>query len=132
MINLLYVEDDPGSRMVIKMAQRINPEPFNLVIFEDSCDFEQRLLSLGPQPDVIMLDIHVKPLTGFKMLDIIRSHAAFDKTRVVALTASVMNEEVELLHTAGFQGAISKPLNLDEFPNMIHRILRGEALWHVW
>lgn len=132
MINILYVEDDPGSRGVVSIVQRMNPGQFELTMFEDSQDFEQKLLNLAPQPDLILLDIHMKPYTGFEMLEMIRIRHEYDSIPVVALTASVMNEEIELLQTAGFHSVLSKPLNLDEFPSLIQRIIEGETIWYVW
>ena len=42
-------------------------------------------------PDVIFLDIHIEPIDGFAMLKLIRQSATFQATKVIALTASVMN-----------------------------------------
>jgi CheY-like chemotaxis protein len=131
MINVLYVEDDERSRQVIKMVQRMNPESMELTIFEDSEDFEQQLLNLQPQPDMIFLDIHVRPLTGFQMLGIIRSHEQYISVPVIAMTASVMNEEVQTLKNVGFDGIFSKPLDLDIFPDLLQRVLQGERVWYV-
>lgn len=132
MLNILYVEDDPGSRDVVRMAQRMVPDMFDLTVFDDSHDFEQRLSALDPQPDLILLDIHMEPYTGFEMLTMIRADRVYAGTPVVALTASVMNEEIQLLEDAGFQGVLSKPLNLEEFPALIRRIMAGEPIWYVW
>ncbi|MCB9456415.1 MAG: response regulator [Anaerolineaceae bacterium] len=132
MLNVLYVEDDGNSRNVVRMVQRMNPGVFEATIFDDSQDFEARLLELHLQPDLILLDIHMKPYTGFEMLEIIRKHRDYNKIPVVALTASVMNEEIQLLQDASFHSVLSKPLNMDEFPTFIERIMAGEHIWHVW
>ena len=131
MLNILYVEDDEGSRHVVRMAQRMNPQLMHLTIFEDSHDFEGKLLKLQPQPTMIFLDIHVKPLTGFGMLEIIRSYEQYSQTPVIAMTASVMNEEVQTLKQAGFDGVFSKPLDLDLFPELLQRVMQGERVWYV-
>ena len=132
MLNVLYVEDDGNSRNVVRMVQRMNPGVFEATIFDDSQDFEARLLELHRQPDLILLDIHMKPYTGFEMLEIIRKHRDYTKIPVVALTASVMNEEIQLLQDASFHSVLSKPLNMDEFPAFVERIMAGEHIWHVW
>lgn len=132
MLHILYVEDDANSRHVLRMAQRMSPELFDLTLFEDSYDFAARLAELDPQPDLILLDIHVDPYTGFDMLAMIRRQPAYDGTPVVALTASVMNEEIQMLQTAGFSSVLSKPVNLDEFPDQIQHIMNGEQIWYVW
>jgi two-component system cell cycle response regulator DivK len=102
-----------------------------VLIFEDSANFEERLDSVGSKPDVVFLDIHIEPVDGFEMLRLIRRSETYQSTKVIALTASVMNEEVKMLKEAGFDGVIAKPLDYDTFPNVLHRILKGEQVWHV-
>lgn len=128
---ILYFEDDRLSREVMKTCLTRGMGYQDVWIFEDSADFEQRLHGVGVQPDVIFLDIHIEPIDGFAMLKIIRQSEAFRSTKVVALTASVMNEEVKLLKEAGFDGVIAKPLDYDTFPTILHRILQGEQVWHI-
>jgi CheY-like chemotaxis protein len=50
---------------------------------------------------------------------------------VVALTASVMNEEVEQLRAAGFHSCLAKPIDIDTFPDVLNRILDGESVWRI-
>ncbi len=131
MLNVLYVEDDPASREVMRMVQRSNPGLMQLTMFEHSQDFTERLLALPTPPEIIFLDIHMKPYTGFEMLAMIRQQRAYDGVPVLALTASVMNEEVAMLKQSGFDGVLAKPLDLDTFPEAIERAMQGEKLWYV-
>jgi CheY-like chemotaxis protein len=127
----LYFEDDTLSREVMRVCLTRGMGYHNVLIFEDSANFEERLNSVGPMPDVIFLDIHIEPVDGFEMLRLIRQSETYQSTKVIALTASVMNEEVKMLREAGFDGVIAKPLDYDTFPNVLHRILKGEQVWHV-
>jgi CheY-like chemotaxis protein len=130
---ILYVEDDMLSREVMKilLLRVIGYDPQNLYVFEDSKDFEKHLDALQPQPTVIFLDIHMQPLDGFAMLKIIRQKEPYHDTKIVALTASVMNEEIRQLKEAGFSGIIAKPINADSFPITLDRIVRGEQVWTI-
>ena len=67
----------------------------HVTILEDSQDFLANMAALDPKPDIILLDIHVKPYNGFEMLSLLRSLEWGRNTPIVALTASVMNEEVQ-------------------------------------
>jgi CheY-like chemotaxis protein len=127
----LYVEDDPRSREVMNLLMTKVIKVKELVLFEDSADFGLRLNDLTREPDVILLDIHVKPHDGFAMLNMIRREPALKNAKVIALTASVMNEEVEAMRSRGFDGAIAKPLSMTSFPGLIERIVAGEAVWHI-
>jgi CheY-like chemotaxis protein len=128
---LLYVEDDSESREIMRLLVEEVMQLSNLTIFEDSEDFLARVEALSPRPDVVLLDIHVPPFNGFEMLKLLRDQETFRLTPVVALTASVMNEEVQQLKTAGFDGVLAKPLDMDAFPTALKRILNGETVWHV-
>lgn len=128
---ILYFEDDTLSREVMEVCLKRGLGYRNVTIFADSADFETRLAELPVKPDVIFLDIHIEPIDGFAMLKTIRQHAVYGRTRVIALTASVMNEELKLLRDAGFDGVIAKPLDFDTFPATLRRVLNGEQVWHV-
>jgi CheY-like chemotaxis protein len=103
----------------------------NLIIFEDSANFDSRLKELDQRPDVFLLDIHVLPYDGFGMLDMIRRNPELKDAKVIALTASVMNEEVDAMQARGFDGAIGKPLSISTFPALIERVVKNEAVWHI-
>ena len=127
---ILYVEDEPRSRKVMRMIAT-GTGLSNVIIFEDSADFLPRVQSLPSKPDVILLDIHVKPYSGFEMLEMLRQSGQFEHTPIVAITASVMNEEVAQLRTAGFDGCLAKPLDMDTFPDTLDRIIGGEMIWRI-
>lgn len=128
---VLYVEDDPHSRKLMSMLLNGRMHLSHVSIFEDSSDFEAKVAALDPRPDLVFLDIHVTPLDGFQMLELLRQMPTFNDVPIIALTASVMNEEVHKLRGAGFNGCIAKPLDLTTFPDTFQRILDGEAIWRI-
>lgn len=128
---ILYVEDDANSREIVRLLLVDALGWTHVTVFEDSSDFTERVLALSPMPDICLLDIHIQPHNGFEMLKMLRAIKAFDHVPVVALTASVMNEEVHELKKAGFSGVIAKPINQDNFIDLIRRFLHGEQLWRV-
>ena len=130
-VRVLYVEDDPISREVMEMFCNFGLEGVELTMFADSADFIQKLEALPSHSDIILLDIHVKPIDGFEMLRLIRQHSDFKDIKVLALTASVMNEEVDLLKQVGFDGGIAKPIDAVDFQDVFYRVIRGERIWHI-
>ena len=128
---VLYVEDDPESCEVMHLLLVQHMGLSAVTIFQDSADFLARVQVLQPKPDIILLDIHVQPHTGFEMLEMLRQVRGFDETPIVALTASVMNEEVQKLRTIGFNGVVAKPIDMDTFPEILNRVLNGKEIWRV-
>lgn len=130
-LTYLYVEDDPMSRDALTLILKRVMKLENVHVFEDSTNFVERVANLPETPDIFLLDIHMEPLTGFEMLGILRNEPNYQDKTIVALTASVMNEEVELLKNSGFDGVIGKPINVASFPELMKRVVAGEKVWHV-
>jgi two-component system, chemotaxis family, sensor kinase CheA len=128
---VLYVEDDTSSCEIMHLLLAGDMGLEHVTIFTNSADFLSKVQALQPQPDIILLDIHVQPHDGFEMLKMLRSLKTFQQTPVIALTASVMNEEVAKLRTTGFTSVIPKPINQENFPDILNRVLKGESIWRV-
>jgi CheY-like chemotaxis protein len=128
---IVYVEDDEPSIFVMKMILEKVMNLKNTYILRSSRDFLQQVKGLGVIPDLFLMDIQMKPHDGFELLSWLRRDPQFAQSKVVALTASVMNEQVARLKESGFDGAIAKPLNIDVFPKLIKNILTGGSVWYI-
>lgn len=129
MPSFVYIEDDETSRRVMDIMLRRFLKYTDVTILPDSEAFKQRLDAMETAPDVILLDIHMQPHSGFEVLKALRQDGRYSGSRIVALTASIMNEEVELLREAGFDGVIGKPVDSRTFPDLLNRVLSGERVW---
>jgi CheY-like chemotaxis protein len=130
-ISVLYVEDDPMSRRVMQLMFTMEMGLQHITIFENSSNFMERVESITPPPNIIFLDIHVLPHDGFAMLKMLRQSTCFQKTPIVALTASVMNEEINQLRVAGFDGCLAKPIDGETFADLFQDILNGREIWRI-
>lgn len=128
---IAYVEDDEPSIYVMKMVVERLMKLKTFYVLQSNANFLQQVQKLGILPDLFLMDIQMKPHDGFELLTMLRSEARFDQCKVVAVTASVMNEEVMRLKKSGFDGAIAKPLKIDVFPELIEKIMRGESVWYI-
>jgi two-component system, cell cycle response regulator DivK len=81
--------------------------------------------------DLILLDIHLPEEDGYEVLSRLRQEERFYKTRIVAVTADVSNVNLQRAKSTGFDGFLSKPINVDLFPDQIRRILEGESVWDL-
>ena len=71
------------------------------------------------RPTVILMDIQLPGIDGVTALERIRKDAATARIPVVALTASVMKEDRERFERAGFDGFITKPIDVKAFPGQV-------------
>jgi CheY-like chemotaxis protein len=78
-------------------------------------------------PDLVLMDIQLPGKDGFALLREIRG-SPFGTVRVVALTAHAMAGDRERALQAGFDGYITKPIDVKSFPDLVQRALSGERL----
>lgn len=76
-------------------------------------------------PDLIILDLHMPGLDGFGVIQELRREAQFERTPVVALTASAMQGDRERAMSVGFTGYITKPIRLGALRGEVERLLAG-------
>jgi CheY-like chemotaxis protein len=81
----------------------------------------------GATPDLVLMDIQLPGKDGFALLRDIRS-SPFAAVRVIALTAHAMTGDRERALEAGFDGYITKPIDVRSFPDQVHRALAGDRL----
>lgn len=74
------------------------------------------------RPALILMDIQLPGIDGVTALQRIREDAETSRIPVVALTASVMKEDRERFDKAGFDGFITKPIDVKKFPDQVREI----------
>ncbi|MEO8201410.1 MAG: response regulator [Gemmatimonadota bacterium] len=78
-------------------------------------------------PELVLMDIQLPDKDGFQLLKEIRN-SRFRMLKVVALTAHAMTGDRERAMEAGFDGYITKPLDIRNFPKQVASALAGEIL----
>ena len=79
-------------------------------------------------PKLVLMDIQLPGMDGVTALAQLRADASTSKIPVVAMTASVMKEDRERFEKAGFDGFITKPIDVRAFPQQVRdAIARGRG-----
>jgi two-component system cell cycle response regulator DivK len=120
---ILIVEDSPDNMKLFRTL-------LSLKGHEVTClpGGEQLLETIeGTTPDLVLMDIQLPGKDGFALLREIRE-SPFEGLRVVALTAHAMTGDRERALSAGFDGYITKPIDIRSFPELVSRALSGERL----
>jgi len=82
-------------------------------------------LAIDRKPDLVLMDIQLPGINGMEALRQVRADPGCAKIPVVAFTASVTPTDRSQISAAGFDGFISKPINLKEFLETVKRLLEG-------
>lgn len=80
--------------------------------------------------DLIILDLMLPDgVTGYDILSSILEDACFEDVPIVAMSVVDRSEAVPQAKQRGFSGFLSKPINFQNFPAQVARIIAGEAIW---
>ena len=79
-------------------------------------------------PQLVLMDIQLPGMDGVTALGHLRADPVTSPIPVVAMTASVMKEDRERFESAGFDGFITKPIDVRTFPQQIRdHVARGRV-----
>ena len=70
-------------------------------------------------PSLVLMDIQLPGIDGVTALELMRRDPSTSRIPVVAMTASVMKEDRERFDKAGFDGFITKPIDVRAFPGQV-------------
>jgi two-component system cell cycle response regulator DivK len=76
-------------------------------------------------PDLILMDIQLPVLSGIEALKALRAAPATAGIPVIAITASVMQQDRQQIMSAGFDGFVEKPINLRSFLDTVQKIVKA-------
>ena len=83
-------------------------------------------LALEKKPDLVLMDIHLPGMNGIEALGVLRADPATAAIPVIAVTASVMQQDRKQITEAGFDAYVGKPINLKEFLDAVRHALEGD------
>jgi PAS domain S-box-containing protein len=124
---ILVVEDNEINTNVIKlMLQKLG---FSVVTAEDG---EKGIIFLKQQDfGLVLMDLHMPKLDGFRAAEIIRSGGAGKKNTnipIVAVTATVLEEDLAGCEQVGINSYLIKPVQYDQLHLMVNKFLPKKQL----
>ncbi len=123
-MKILIVDDNEDSRMILKKTLEHDQH-----IVEAACNGEDALnkakVSMSDMPDMIISDILMPGLDGFRLCQELKQHEQLKKIPLVLYTASYLNPKDEkLAMRLGASRYILKPIETDEFLKIIHDVFK--------
>ncbi|HQU70804.1 MAG TPA: diguanylate cyclase [Calditrichia bacterium] len=118
---LLYIEDDPASRLLIKKT--LAGSVFDFHEAPDGITGLEAARYLCP--DLVLLDLRLPDLTGAELATKLRQIPCLRNAILVALTAQKDETTREISLAAGCDGFISKPIDTQNFPTQLQAFLGG-------
>jgi two-component system cell cycle response regulator DivK len=117
---ILYIEDKPDNRLLVRRILMAE----GMEVIEAASADEGVSLARMEHPDLILMDINMPGKDGFSATFDIRQIPELDHIPIVALTANVMKGDKERSLSAGCDGYIPKPIDVDRFPIEVMNYVR--------
>ena len=120
---VLVVEDNERNRKLVRTILEFRG--YDVV----ECDDGEPSLELARQhkPVLVLMDIQLPKVNGVEALKRLRADPETRAIPVIAVTASVTPSERERVVSAGFNGYISKPIDVMTFGAMIDKAMGKEV-----
>jgi len=123
MRNVLYVEDNKANAdLVTSIISRRRPN-IRLLCIRTAEEALEKALSACP--DLILMDLNLPGISGLDALELMREFDDLRDVPVIAMSADALPEQIEKCLTAGFCNYLTKPLNVDQFLNIVDLALNS-------
>jgi CheY-like chemotaxis protein len=120
-VKVLVVDDNEINRMLArKLLSKFN---FNVVTAD--CGLDAIELLKTKDFDVVLMDIHMPGMSGYETAQTLRAmdDLYFKVLPIIALTASIMIDELQIIHEFGMTDYQLKPFKADELFQKINKYL---------
>ncbi len=124
MSKIMLVEDDNGLREIYSI--RLTAEGYNIV---SAGDGEEALaVAVRERPDLIISDVMMPKISGFDMLDILRSTPETKNIKVIMMTALSSEDQRTRGENLGADRYLVKSqVGIEDVVNVVHEILGDRA-----
>jgi|SRR4051812_1443795 two-component system cell cycle response regulator DivK len=123
MDKILVVEDHERNRKLVRTVLEFRG--FEVI----ECDDGEPSLALAKQhrPQLVLMDIQLPTMDGITALRRLRADPETAMIPVVAVTASVTTSERDRVVAAGFNGYLSKPIDVATFGDAVESFVAKAA-----
>lgn len=119
MKTILVADDNPLSReLILDILEGTGHRLVEACDGREAIDQVERL-----KPDLVLLDIQMPHTDGYGVLSAIRSDPQLASLRVVALTAFAMDSDRLKVNSAGFDGYMTKPIDIEALRALVQSYL---------
>ncbi|HLG04660.1 MAG TPA: response regulator [Gemmatimonadales bacterium] len=120
MARILVVEDNPDNLKLFRALLALNGHEVTGLPSGDGLQDAIR----QSRPDLVLMDIQLPGKDGYALLEEIRAGPEpWCDLRIVALTAHARGDDERRANSAGFDGYITKPIEITAFPDQVGRAL---------
>ncbi|MET0414646.1 MAG: response regulator [Actinoplanes sp.] len=126
-VRILVVDDDPGDVLMIEEALADSDVDKIIDVVSDGEEAMEFLRAEGRhlkarRPDVILLDLNMPRMDGRQVLGAVKQDEDLRTIPIVVLTTSNADTDMVGSYTLQANAYVTKPIDLDDFNDVVRRI----------
>ena len=118
---ILLADDEPD--MVALVSVRLKAAGYEVISASDGATALE--LAKQEQPDLLILDVMMPKLDGFKVCRLLKFDSRYKAIPIMMLTARAQPEDMKLATECGADAYVTKPLDSREFLEKVARLTAG-------
>jgi DNA-binding response OmpR family regulator len=120
MARILIIEDEPGVAEILQ----VNLQGAGHAVAA-AADGEEALSALDQDPpDLVLLDLNLPRVSGFRVIEVMRRTAGWEEVPVVVVTAYNFEEAVDVVRV-GVDEFLTKPFDVSDVLAAVDRVMGG-------
>lgn len=124
MTTILQIEDNLANRVLIERV--LEPHGYHLIQAESGEAGIQ--MAVEKVPDLILIDIGLPDYDGHTVLSLLQQIPHLAGIPFVAITAWPEDKAKEMCERYGYDGCITKPIDIKTFPTLIKQFLQSNKV----
>lgn len=122
MATVLIIEDEPGVAEILQVNLQAAGHAVSVV-----GDGQEALAALDQDPpDLVLLDLNLPRVSGFRVIEVMRRTSGWDAVPVVVVTAYNFEEAVDVVR-AGVDEFLTKPFDVADVLAAVDRVTRNRS-----
>jgi chemotaxis family two-component system response regulator Rcp1 len=125
---IVMVEDNPADAKMLRIALTRRDPKIEIILLEDGAEAIKFFSDAErahdvPPCDLILMDLNLPQISGFEVLEFVKTSTDLKKTPVVVVSGSSSQQDIERCYAAGANSYISKPVGLEEVFTMAEQLI---------
>ncbi len=116
---VLHVEDNFDNRLLVRRLL----QAFGYQVIEAENAAKARQILNTERPNLILMDINMPDMDGYTLTNELKALPHLQGIPIVAITANVMKGDRERTLSAGCDGYIEKPIDVDKFIDQVEAFI---------
>ena len=117
---ILVVDDEQD--LVVMMSKALKYQGYEVITASDGQEGLEKAKT--EKPDLIVLDLMLPKINGYKVCGLLKKDTRYAKTPIILFTAKANAEDIELGKSIGADAYITKPYDRDALLSKIEELIK--------